>query len=132
MNRFLVAALSITLIGCNASSPVKDDLGYQGYSSKGVAVEELLSKLKANPDAKFRIEGGWHIVELKSEQALYTFTPQNHQAHPSYVKREVVEKDGALYIETTAECGAENIVCDQLVRDFIKLNDGVIEYIGEH
>ncbi len=125
MKKLLFLVVSIALAGCNASAPVKEDLGYQGKSSKGVTVGELLSQLRSNPDVQVRVDRGWQIAEVKSERALYSFTPETHPAHPSYVKREVVEKDGAIYIETSAQCSAEKSVCDQLIRDFIELNNKV-------
>ena len=62
---------------------------------------------------------------LRARRALYSFTPESHPAHPSYVKREVVEKDGSIYMETSARCGAEKAACDPLIRDFIGLNNKV-------
>ena len=118
------------LVGCSSITPVKEDLGYQGQNSSGLGVNELLSKLKSDPEVNVRVERGWQIAEVKSERALYSFTPESHPAHPSYVKREVVEKDGSIFMETSARCGAEKTVCDQLIRDFIELNNKVKENIG--
>ena len=120
----------VSVIGCNASSPAKEELGYQGQNKEGVTVSALLAQLKSDPNVQVRVERGWHIAEVKSERALYSFTPESHPAHPSYVKREVIEKDGAVYIETSARCGAEKSVCDQLVRDFIELNNKVKNSVG--
>lgn len=130
MSKFIVPIISILLFGCGATSPMKEDLGYQGQNKEGLAVSQLLEKLKSDPNVQVREERGWQIAEVKSERALYSFTPTNHPAHPSYVKREVVEKDGSIYLETTARCGAEKSVCDQLVRDFIELNNKVKSSIG--
>lgn len=126
MNKILSLLFSITLLGCNASTPVKDDLGYQGRSStQELSVDELLAQLEADPTVQMRTENGWKIAVPNSGRVLYSFTPNTHPAHPSYVKREVVEKDGAVYIQTSASCGAEKNVCDQLIRDFIELNNKV-------
>jgi len=130
MKIILILMISISLFGCGSSTPVKEDLGYKGQNSQGAAVGELLEELKSNPDVQVRQERGWQVAEVKSERALYSFTPENHPAHPSYVKREVVEKDGSIYIETSARCGAEKSVCDQLVRDFIDLNNKVKNSVG--
>lgn len=104
---------------------MKEDLGYQGTRKGSISVEAFLEQLKSDPDAQVREVHGWQIVEVRSERALYSFTPATHPAHPSYVKREVVEKDGAVYIETHAKCGAKKSVCDQLIRDFVELNSKV-------
>ena len=128
--KLLSLFLIVMLMGCSSPTPVKEDLGYQGQNNSGLGVNELLSQLKSNPEVNVRVERGWQIAEVKSERALYSFTPESHPAHPSYVKREVVEKDGSIYIETSARCGAEKTVCDQLIRDFVKLNNKVKEDIG--
>lgn len=130
MKKILIFVILIVSISCNTSSPAKEDLGYQGQSSERLVVEELLFQLKSNPEVQFRVERGWHIAVVKSEHTLYSFTPENHPAHPSYVKRSVVEKDGAIYMETSAKCGAEKDICDQLLRDFIELNHSVKEKVG--
>ena len=128
--KFLSVFLIVVLIGCSSTTPVKDDVGYQGQNSSGLGVNELLSQLKSDPEVNVRVERGWQIAEVKSERTLYSFTPESHPAHPSYVKRKVVEKDGSVYMETNARCGAEKAVCDQLIRDFIELNNKVRQNIG--
>jgi hypothetical protein len=128
--KFISVFLTAMLFGCSSTTPVKEDLGYQGQSRLGLGVNELLAQLKSDPEVIVRVERGWQIVEVKSERALYSFTPESHPAHPSYVKREVVEKDGSIYMETSARCGAEKTVCDQLIKDFIELNNRVKENIG--
>lgn len=126
MSRILPLLFSLTLLGCNANSPGKEDLGYQGRSStKELSVGELLARLEVDPTVQMRVENGWKIAVCNSGRVLYSFTPNTHPAHPSYVKREVVEKDGAIYIQTSASCGAEKNICDKLIRDFIELNNKV-------
>lgn len=122
MNRIVLAVFSVLVIGCSADAPVKGGLGYQGRSSEGVSAAELLSQLQADPEVEFRTKRGWRIAAIKSERVLYSFTPDNHPAHPSYVKREVVQEEGGIYMKTSVSCGATKNVCDQLVRDFIELN----------
>ena len=130
MKKIFVLVFAASLFGCGATPPVKEDLGYEGHNSDGLAVSVLLEKLKSNPDVQVRVDRGWQIAEVKSERALYSFTPETHPAHPSYVKREVIQKEGSIYIETSARCGAEKNVCDQLVRDFIELNNRVQKSVG--
>ncbi|RJG18393.1 molecular chaperone DnaJ [Alcanivorax profundi] len=116
--------------GCGVASPVKEELGYEGQNSDGLAVSELLETMKSNPDVQVRVDRGWQIAEVKSERALYSFTPETHPAHPSYVKRQIIQKEGSIFIETSARCGAEKNVCDQLVRRFVELNNKVKNSIG--
>ena len=131
MKKIFVLVFAASLFGCGSAPTVKEELGYEGHNSDGLAVSELLEQLKSNPDVQVRVERGWQIAEVKSERTLYSFTPETHPAHPSYVKREVVQKEGSILIETRARCGAAKDVCDQLVRDFIELNNRVQKSVGD-
>lgn len=122
-----MAALVAALSACTTATGKDDGLGYQGYSKEGEAVGETLTRLKSDPNVKVRTDRGWTIVTSESGRIIWSFTPVDHPAHPAYVKREVIEKDGTIYIDTSARCGAEKSVCDKLVQDFIDLNNKVRE-----
>ena len=131
MQRIAFVAALVVALGACTTLPSKDDgLGYQGYSSESEAVGEMLRRLKSDPNMKVRMDRGWTIVSSDSGRTLWSFTPEDHPAHPSYVKREVIEKNGAIYIDTSARCGSGKLVCDKLVRDFIDLNNKVRVNIG--
>jgi len=130
MKVILILVISTVLLGYGTSSLSEDSLGYQGQKNKGLTVPELLTKLKSNPDARISNDRGWEIVSVKSERALYSFTPESHPAYPSYVKREVVESEGRVQIKTSVKCRAEKNVCDQLVKDFIALNNQIKEKVN--
>jgi len=90
-----------------------------GYAS----VAEALAALKTKPGVEIRVENGWTIAG--DGMTLWSFTPEGHPAHPSAVKREVVERDGRTVIEMAVLCQSTKEPCDQLVRDFSKLNDNI-------
>lgn len=100
-------------------------LGYQGKSNDGLSPDALLSKLKSDGETQIREERGWIVAASDKLRTVWSFPPKGHPAYPSYVKREVVEKDGSIYIETNVRCGAEKSKCDKLVKDFIELNNRV-------
>ena len=122
-----IAALVAALGACTTPTEKDDGLGYQGYNKEGEAVGETLTRLKSDPSVQVRTDRGWTIVTSESGRIIWSFTPVDHPAHPSFVKREVIEKDGAIYIDTSARCGAEKSVCDKLVQDFIDLNNKIRE-----
>ena len=125
MSKFLIMAIfAVTLSACS-STDESDELGYQGFKIQGDTVQQTFSNLKSNPDVSIRTERGWTIATSEAEGVIWSFTPSSHPAHPSFVKREVIEKEGSFYINTSATCGAQKKVCDQLVNDFIGLNDDV-------
>jgi hypothetical protein len=99
-----------------------DGLGYKGKNNDGLAPDELLSKLRSDGETQIREEKDWIVASSEKLRTIWSFPPKGHPAYPSYVKREVVEKGGALYMETSVRCGAAKPQCDKLVKDFIELN----------
>ena len=128
VKKLIYAVLITLLIGC--ASTDKDELGYQGINKSSPdkpGAIKILENLKSNPDATFRTNNGWTIINIdnEDEKSIYSFTPDSHPAYPSIVKREIVEKDGSIHIDMTASCGATKEVCDNLIQQFVALNNKV-------
>ena len=122
LQKLAIIFLLITTHFVNAN----DELGYQGRTAPNTeSTSETLDRLKNDPNVEIRQNEGWTIASSRAASTLWSFTPENHPAHPSFVKREVVKENGSIFIRTTAKCGAEKLVCDQLIRDFIELNNRV-------
>jgi hypothetical protein len=94
-----------------------------GYATVAAALEALRSQ----SGSTVSLQGGWTIISVTSEQALWSFTPANHPAHPAAVKRKIVERDGAVGVQMTALCQAEKAACDRLIEEFQQLNDRIRE-----
>ena len=92
---------------------------------------ETLERLRNDSSITIRVQDGWTIASSDSLRTVWSFTPPDHPAHPSYVERTVVERNGSLLMRTNAKCGAEKSACDQLVQDFIELNDRVREMVTD-
>lgn len=88
------------------------------------SVAEALKALQAKPGVKFRDEKGWTVVDDRTPgfKDVWSFTPPGHPAHPSVVKRSVIEKNDTLSIAMSVMCEAEKAACEQLVQDFTVLN----------
>jgi hypothetical protein len=116
----------LTLLFCLCSSvnaqvspmPEADHLTIE-YES----VSKALAALKANKNIDISVQGGWTIAYDEANHTLWSFAPTEHPAYPSAVKRAVVEKDGIVSIKMDVHCQSTKEPCDQLVRDFIKLNE---------
>lgn len=130
--KYLFLTLSLigfVLCGTAANSKSESQIGYNGKSS-GVfgfaSVQELLANLRsdtANVVSDVNGDFGvWTIVQSPRDHSLWSFTPEQHPAHPTVVKRTTVEKDGKIFINTEVSCNAEKLVCDQLVDAFLQLN----------
>jgi len=91
-----------------------------GYPTVTAAMEALQKKQSTTT----RIQEGWVLIEDFSggEMTLWSFTPASHPAHPSAVKRSFITRDGATHLQMSVRCEAEKTPCDQLVRDFERLN----------
>jgi len=101
-----------------------------GYTT----VEEALAALAGMPGAEVSEEDGWTIIahqEADAVQALWWFTPPGHPAHPSAVKRTVVERAAGTEAEVAVLCQAqERESCEQLARDFQEINDKLMREPG--
>jgi hypothetical protein len=123
---FLIASIGIaaevpSALPPSGPLPEVDDSGI-GFESPQAALDALRRK----PGTQIRQEAGWTIVQDQESDkvlALWTFTPDDHPAHPAAVKRIIVERDGAIYLEMKVQCRGSKANCDALVRDFQALND---------
>ena len=106
-------------------------MGYHGFNDDRAAVAKTLSKLKSDPAVTIRMERGWTIATSTESKAMWSFTPLDHPAHLAFIKREVLERAGTIYLDTSARCSAEKAVCNQLVSDFIGLNETIGTQISE-
>ena len=130
VNKLTYLVFIFLVSGCASTSKEENKLGYNGLvneSSENLGALQSLANLKNNPDAKFRIDRGWTIVDVNSkhEQSIYSFTPESHPAYPSIVKREIIEIDGSIHIDMSAKCGASKEVCDELIQQFLALNNKI-------
>lgn len=103
-------------------------LGQQDDAERGVGyptVAAALEALKARQDVRISVQGGWTIANDPRDGSLWSFTPPDHPAHPAVVKRNPVQKDGAMFIQMRALCQAEKAACDKLIAEFQELNNKI-------
>jgi len=104
-------------------SPEVDDSAI-GFETPAAALDALRNK----PSTEVREERGWTIIQDRESEkvlALWSFTPQDHPAHPAAVKRIITERDGAIFLEMRVSCGGTKADCEALVRDFQALNNQI-------
>jgi hypothetical protein len=90
-----------------------------GYAT----VEKAFSALSGKTGVQISVQGGWTIASDKEAKTIWSFTPKDHPAHPSVVKRTIAERDGSIYVDMNILCEASKAACDQLVSEFNDLND---------
>ena len=96
-----------------------------GYETVDIALQAMKNK----EGTKLSIQGGWTIIEDKedSNMVLWSFTPESHDAHPAAIKRKVLEKNQAIYIQMSALCQAKKADCDKLMQEFELLNKNIMK-----
>lgn len=101
-----------------------DDDGF-GYASVAAA----RTALRENPDAKFREERGWTVVNVSEagKTSIWSFAPPEHPAYPVAVKRTIFEQNGSIVMVTHAKCESDKASCDQLMDEFRELERQIKE-----
>lgn len=113
--RRLLLTLAATIIPLVALAQETHNVGYP-------TVAAALEALNARSDVNISVAGGWTIVDDSAANTIWSFTPSNHPAHPTVVKRSLVSRDGAVFIDMTALCQAKKPACDRLMEEFQALN----------
>lgn len=92
--------------------------GSIGYPSIAAA----LAALHAKPGVVFSDNRGWTIADDTPARTIWSFTPAGYPAHPSAVKREIIEENGVVSLRMSVMCLASKAACDDLVRTFEQMN----------
>ena len=119
MNKYLLLLIASTMSSgayAQASPETNSGIGYESVST----AYEALSKKEGVEGSN---QGGWVIFKDRADNSLWSFTPKEHPAYPSTIKRTIVEQEGKLFIDMRALCGAEKLACDELIREFRKMNE---------
>jgi hypothetical protein len=99
------------------------------------SVSEALEALRAKPGVSVTVTkpDGW-IIANEGQSVFWSFTPQGHYAYPAVIRREIIMREGNIYVEMRALCQAEKELCDRLLREFQDLNErmrlGIQQRIG--
>ena len=102
--------------------------GAIGDSPIGYAtVQDAFDALVVDPTAIQNEYEGWTIFNQKSDgrYIIWSFTPEDHPVHPSVVRREVVKKDGEVFIAMAVLCYSSRIDCDKLIEQFQQINENL-------
>ena len=81
-------------------------------------VAEARKALDARSDVDIKEANGWHIVVDEAARTVWSFTSQDHPAHPAVVKRQVVPSGTGASIKMSVRCEASKQACDDLVVQF--------------
>jgi hypothetical protein len=88
-------------------------------------VADALADLSRRSDIQKSVQGNWRIFEDRATKTLWSITQGKHSAHPTAVRRRIVTENGKVLVRTKILCQAEKEPCDQVERDFRKLNQQI-------
>jgi hypothetical protein len=90
-------------------------------------VETARAALLARSDIRQREEGGWLVVTVPGEYAIWSFAPADHPAHPAVALQMPIQKDGQILLSLDVMCGGEKSACDAMVQTFKARNAEMTE-----
>lgn len=127
-----VAIVSCVVASVHVGLAISQEQGAARNASIGYpSVAAALGGLRARKDVSVSVQGGWTVITEQDGLTLWSFTPENHPAHPAVVKRQMVQKDGAWYVNMNALCEATKSACDKLIEDFKVLNERMRQSIEQ-
>ena len=127
----LIFAASATHAEKPAPKPASSLGEIEGSAIGYASVAEALTAVKRDPAAREMFSGDGTVIQIgkigQPNYALWTFVSPSHSAYPSAVKRVFVERSGQIVIDMDVKCEAAKPKCDQLVREFMTLNDRMVK-----
>ena len=122
MRRFSLFLVALLYLPVAAAQQVAEPSPI-GYTT----IEEAFNALKADPAVGMQEYEGWTIFNQKGDgkYILWSFTPDDHPAHPSVIRREIVKKDDQILIKMDALCNSNQLDCDLLIDQFKKINERI-------
>ena len=122
MHRFSLFLVALLYLPVAAAQQVAEPSPI-GYAT----IEEAFNALKADPAVGMQEYEGWTIFNQKGDgkYILWSFTPDDHPAHPSVIRREIVKKDDQILIKMDALCNSNQLDCDLLIDQFKKINERI-------
>lgn len=121
----LDAAWAQAARGCPTYTPpltesATSDIGYPDVAT-------ALAALRQKPGVTFTVDKGWTIATEQEPMTLWSFAPPGHPAYPAVVRRTVTEEGGSIKLGMSVQCEASKAACDDLVREFERLNRAVMD-----
>lgn len=118
----------VTLTGGAQPVPAVSDSADAAAASLGYSsVAHALQSIRSKPGVSVNLTqpDGWTIVtEPSPVLAVWSFTPVNHPANPSVVRRKIQQDStGNVSVAMVVMCEAPKEPCDQLVQDFQLINE---------
>jgi len=120
----LLILVSFLIISCKTVIiPKKFYFGFDTYQQ---AYDEFKNKKGNSNWTVLGTHGEWEVVQNISKDTIWVFTPKNHPAHPSVIRKKVRIKNKTSFVNVFSRCGALKPECDILNEDFKKISKGIV------
>jgi hypothetical protein len=86
-----------------------------------IPYDAKMAELSQNPAAEISVSKGWTVIQIAGQEpySIWSFTPENHPAHPAFAKRTIIQDaTGAWHVKTEMSCGASKNECDKLIKEY--------------
>jgi hypothetical protein len=93
-----------------------------GYPTVAAALRDLRSR----PGVEFSSPAGWTVASDNASATLWSFTPAGDPAYPAVVKRQIAPEGRGSSLKMDILCESTKPACDNLVREFQKLNEQML------
>ena len=114
----IAVAVAVLCLGSTVLAQTPSPIAYK-------TVAQAYNAMRANAGAKAQQDAdGWItvVVGQGADEGIWTFPPKGNPAFPSVVKRQVIDRDGHLFVAMDVLCQAKKEPCDALVADFNQMN----------
>ena len=125
----LVGVLTLLISGSIARA-----IEYKPYATPRVTEEQwtaYFQEVKAAHGTSIQEIRDQHLVVFHGGGVSYAFTQPGHPAHPAWITRRIVEKEGGLHIEQIGYFAGSEEPFAKLFADYQALNNRMIEAIRQ-
>lgn len=133
-------SISLALLGFMAAATAQTPtLSQQSTLKTGnstrieyATVEHAMDALQARDKVRVSKKYGWTIMEDREAGAVWSFTPEDHPAHPTMVKRTLIDHGRAVEIVMDGQCEADYEACEKVMGEMKRRTFRYQSMLGGH
>lgn len=93
---------------------------------------DAMEILRGRENVRVSKEYGWTIIEDRDANAVWSFTPEKHPAHPTMVKRTLIDHGRAVEIVMDGQCEADYEACEKVMAEMKRRTFRYQSMLGGH
>ncbi|ARN22901.1 hypothetical protein [Piscinibacter gummiphilus] len=123
--RALLSAFACTTAHAADTPPPANMSVEIAYPSPQAALEAL----RAKPGVTVREENGWFVLKEPGGVSFWSITQSTHPAHPTAVRRTLVQDAEGIRMVMRVQCGAPKETCDRVAHQFQQGDARLVEQL---